>query len=225
MKTNFYILLISLLFTNKILSQTYIENVTVVDVVNQKLIPHQTVVINKNIISEIKPAKKIKVPQNAKVINGEGKYLMPGMTDAHVHFFQSGGLYTRPDAFDLRKHTSYEKEIEWTHKNMEDLMLRYLKSGITSMIDVGATYNFLDLKNSLAQKPGLPSVYMTGPLLTTYLPDAFKNLDKNEPFKLVKSIEDAKKYVQEQLPYKPDFIKIWYIVLEQGKEMETAARK
>lgn len=83
-------------------SQTYIHNVTVVDVINQKLIPNQTVVLTKEIISEIKPSKKIKIPNNAKTINGEGKFLIPGMTDSHVHFFQSGGLYTRPDALDLR---------------------------------------------------------------------------------------------------------------------------
>lgn len=206
-------------------AQTYIQNVTIVDVINQKLVPNQTVVINNNLISDIKPSQKIKVSKGGKIINGEGKFLMPGMTDSHVHFFQSGGLYTRPDAIDLRKYAPYEKEIEWTQNNMEDFLQRYLKAGITSVIDAGATYNFLIHKNTLAQKLNLPSVYMTGPLLTTYEPDEFKNLGNNEPFKLVKSTEDAKKYVQEQLQYKPDFIKIWYIVLAEGKEIEQNARK
>jgi predicted amidohydrolase YtcJ len=35
---------------------------------------------------------------------------MPGLVDAHVHFFQSGGAYTRPDVIDLRAHRSYEQE-------------------------------------------------------------------------------------------------------------------
>jgi len=226
MKKKYYVLLIGLLSINTILkAQTYIQNVTVVDVINQKLIPNQTVVIKKNIISEIKSAKKIKIPENANIIKGEGKFLLPGMTDAHVHFFQSGGLYARPDALNLTKHSPYEKEIDWVQENMEDFMQRYLKSGITSVVDVGATYNFLSLKNSFAQKPNLPSVYMAGPLLTTYEPDVFKNLDKNEPFKLVKTEEDARKYVREQLPYKTNFIKIWYIVLESGKDLEPGARK
>jgi imidazolonepropionase-like amidohydrolase len=205
-------------------SQTYIHNVTVVDVINQKLIPNQTVVLTKELISEIKPSKKIKIPNNAKIINGEGKFLIPGMTDSHVHFFQSGGLYTRPDALDLRNQVSYEKEISWVHQNMEDFLNRYLKLGITSVIDVGSTYNFLSQKNSL-QKTNLPTVYMTGPLLTTYEPEVFKNRGKDEPFKLVLTAEDAKKMVQEQLPYKPDFIKIWYIVSGDKKDLETNARK
>ncbi|GAB0155315.1 amidohydrolase family protein [Chryseobacterium sp. Alg-005] len=212
-------------FIHPLQAQTYIENVTIVDVINKKLIPNQTVIINKGIIAEIKPAGKVKPPQKANIIYGKGKFLIPGMTDAHVHFFQSGGLYARPDALDLRKHTPYEKEIDWVHNHMEDFMQRYLKSGITSVIDVGATYNFLTLRNSFLQKANLPSVYMTGPLLTTYEPEVFKKLDKNEPFSLVTSIEDAKKLVQDQLPYKPDFIKIWYIVMGEGKEAEAAAKK
>lgn len=173
MKKTFFLILFCF-FVAGFHAQTYIQNVTVVDVINQKLLPNQTVVITKDIISEIKPSKKVKIPNNAKIINGEGKYLIPGMTDAHVHFFQSGGLYTRPDALDLRNHVSYEKEISWVHQNMEDFLNRYLKLGITSVIDVGATYNFLTLKNSLS-KTNLPTVYMTGPLLTTYENDVFKN--------------------------------------------------
>jgi len=205
-------------------SQTYIHNVTIVDVINQKLIPNQTIVLTKELISEIKPSKKIKIPNNAKIINGEGKFLIPGMTDSHVHFFQSGGLYTRPDALDLRNQMSYEKEISWVHQNMEDFLNRYLKLGITSVIDVGSTYSFLSQKNSL-QKTNLPTVYMTGPLLTTYEPEVFKNRGKDEPFKLVLTAEDARKMVQEQLPYKPDFIKIWYIVSGDKKDLEANARK
>ena len=36
--------------------------------------------------------------RGANEIDGKGKWVIPGMIDAHVHFFQSGNLYTRPDA-------------------------------------------------------------------------------------------------------------------------------
>lgn len=94
------------------------------------------------------------------------------------------------------------------------------------MIDPGATYNFLKLRDSLKKKENLPSVYMSGPLITTYEPEAFKNLDKDEPFKLTLTAEDARKYVQEQLPYKPDFIKIWYIVTRNNpQKLKEEAKK
>ena len=39
-------------------SQTFIKNVTIVDVVNKKLIPAQTVVINKDVITDVQKAGK-----------------------------------------------------------------------------------------------------------------------------------------------------------------------
>ena len=203
--------------------QTYIQNVTVVDVENRKLIPGQTVVIKDGIISEIAPADKIKSSANSNVINGAGKFLMPGMTDSHVHFFQSGGLYARPDGIDLRKYQPYQKEIAWTHENMEDFLRRYLKAGITSVIDVGSTYNFLELRKKFADKDFAPNIYMTGPLLTTTVPAPYKDLKDDSPFILVTSIEEAKRAIADELPHKPDFIKVWYIV--DPKNAEESAKK
>lgn len=205
--------------------QTYIINVTIVDVINQKLVPAQTVVINDGIISNIKPSGKIKIPSGATVIDGKGKYLMPGMTDAHVHFFQSGGLYTRPDAIDLRRDHPYEKEIDWVHNNMEDLLRRYVKAGITSVIDVGSSFHFLEQRDSFENKTYAPEIFMTGPLLTSYEPPIYKNLKNEEPFILVKTPEDGIKGVQSELPYHPDFIKIWYIVSPNKDSVEASAKE
>lgn len=202
-------------------AQTIITNVTLLDVEKQQLIPHATVTITGNKITSV-VAKKIMPTPGAIIIDGTGKYLMPGMTDAHIHFFQSGGLYTRPDAIDLKKFTPYDKEIEFGKTNMEDVMKRNTRLGITSVIDVGANYNMLELRNQFKDKSYAPAVYMTGPLLTTYEPAAFKNLGKDEPFSLVKTEEEGRAMVQAQLQYKPDFIKIWYIIM--GAKKEEVAR-
>lgn len=216
-------ILILVLFSLPALSQVYITHVNVVDVENMKVLPDQTVVIEKDKIINTGPSKKINVLAGAQVIDGSGKYLSPGFVDAHVHFFQSGGLYTRPDAIDLRKYQPYDKEVEWTHRNMEDLLRRYTRWGITSVVDVGSTINFLHQRDSFRAKPYAPAVYMTGPLLTTWQPAVYKDLKNDGPFFEMKTEEDARKYVQQQLPSKPDFIKIWYIVLD--RDTEAGARK
>ncbi|RTE55461.1 amidohydrolase [Arenibacter aquaticus] len=208
-----------------LLGQTYITNVSVGDVERQRLLPNQTVVIDNNKIKDIKKSTKVKIPENAKVLDGSGKFLFPGLTDAHIHFFQNGGLYTRPDAIDLRKERPYHKEMAHALQNMEEVLLRYLQNGITNVIDVGATYNFLEKRDQFKGRADTPSVYMTGPLLTTYEPSAFKDLEKDAPFSLVRTREEAVKMVQEQLPYRPDFIKIWYIAARDGLAVEESARK
>ena len=202
-------------------AQLLIRNTTVVDVEAKKLLPAQDVWIQNGIVSGI--GKKLTAPAGAQIIDGRGKYLMPGLVDAHVHFFQSGGLYTRPDAIDLRKANPYEKEMAWTHANMEALLRRYTRAGITSVIDVGATEIFLRQRDSFRNKSYAPTIYITGPLLTTYEPEVYNKLGADEPFSLMKTTTEARAYVQKQIPYKPDFIKIWYIVLGRNKDSSARA--
>ena len=133
------LLLLSFLFVPA-KSQFLIRNVSIVDVENKKLLPPQDVLISNGIISAI--GKNLKGLEGTQIIDGSGKWLMPGLVDAHIHFFQSGGLYTRPDAIDLRQYKSYEKEIEWVHQNMESFLRRYTAAGITTVIDVGANLHF-----------------------------------------------------------------------------------
>ena len=204
-------------------AKTFITNVTLIDVEKQKLISNATVGITGNSITSISTNSKTSLPADATIIDGTGKFLMPGMTDAHVHFSQSGGLYTRPDAMNLRKYMPYEKEIEWLHENMSDFLKRYIQAGITNVIDAGATANFLKLRDQFSGKSYAPSIYMTGPLITSYEPDVFKKLGNDEFFSLVATEEEGRKMVQQQLPFHPDFIKIWYIV--QGTDKEAIARK
>ncbi|MGZ8544986.1 MAG: amidohydrolase family protein [Flavisolibacter sp.] len=214
------LLLFLLLACTSSKAQIMVRNTTVVDVINKKHLPGHDVFIDNGNISAI--GKKLKQIATQE-INGEGKYLVPGFVDAHVHFSQSGGLYTRPDAIDLRKYRPYNEEIQWTHNNMEGLLRRYLSIGVTSVIDVGSTINFLQQRDSFINKSYAPSVYMTGPLLTTWEPEVFKQLGKDEPFSEMKTKEDAIRYVEQQLPYHPDFIKIWFIV--SGRNTDSLARQ
>ena len=51
-------------------------------------------------ISAVGNKSELAIPKNARVSDVSGKWIVPGLIDAHVHFFQSGGLYTRPDVID-----------------------------------------------------------------------------------------------------------------------------
>lgn len=204
-------------------TQILIKNVNVIDVEKRKLLPNQPVLVIDGKISSVDKDRLYKLPEGTTIIDGTGKWLVPGFTDAHVHFFQSGGIHARPDAIDLRKIRPYSEEIRWTHNNMEDLLRRYLSAGITSVIDVGASYNFLRQKDTFATKPWSPTIRMTGPLLTTWVPGVFKNLGDDSPFTEMTSDSATRKAVRDQLPLNSDFIKIWYIVLD--KDVEAGARK
>ena len=64
-------------------------DVTVVDVISGSTIPNQTVVVRGNRIADITPALRGTIPPGAKVVDGSGKYMIPGLWDMHVHAFTS----------------------------------------------------------------------------------------------------------------------------------------
>lgn len=216
-----FLLLFFYLMTGQMSAQIQINNVTVADVEHRKMLHSQTVVINGGKIISVGP-RKVKPVPGTTIIDGTGKFLIPGFVDAHVHFFQSGGLYTRPEGLNLQKYVPYAQEVEWTHRNMESLLRRYLAAGITSLIDVGSTYNFLQQRDTFKGKTYAPAVFMSGPLITTWEPDIYKGMLNDEPFQEIKTIQEARQFVGRQLPYKPDLIKIWYIV--RGTNPDSTAR-
>lgn len=197
-------------------SQVMIRNVSLIDVDSQKVLPSRDALIENGVIREI--GKRLKVVTPTRIIDGKGKYLMPGLVDAHVHFFQSGGIYTRPDAIDLRHRKPYQEELDWVHKNMENFLRRYMKAGITTVIDVGASENFLRQRDTFINKEYAPAIYMAGPLLTTWQPDVYNNLQGDAPFNLMRNQIDAQRFVNLQLKFKPDLFKIWFIVNNKNKD-------
>jgi len=222
---NLFALILCLFTSTESLGQTYVTNTTIIDVENQKLLRNQTIVIVNDKISNIQSSDKIKIPANATVVDGTGKYLAPGLTDAHIHFSQNGGLYTRPDAIDLRKLVPHEQDIDVSKAQMEDKLRRYLQNGITTVFDVGSTVNLLKKSKEFKDKDFAPTIFMTGPLATTFEPEIFANLSNDSPFSLTKTIKEGIKTVQDQLEYQPDFIKIWYIAGADGLSVEKSARK
>jgi imidazolonepropionase-like amidohydrolase len=62
-----------------------IENVSLIDAVNPSVQPNKTVIIVGNRIKAIGEKGKVSIPAKAKIINGKGKYLIPGLWDSHVH--------------------------------------------------------------------------------------------------------------------------------------------
>jgi hypothetical protein len=74
------------------------------------------------------------------------------LSTTSVNFFQSGGLYTRPDVIDLRDVRPYADEIAWIRQRIPNTFARYLASGVTSVVDVGGSFWTFKVRN-LAQLP------------------------------------------------------------------------
>jgi cytosine/adenosine deaminase-related metal-dependent hydrolase len=79
--------LLAFLIEGSIKAQSAIAftKVAVVDVEKGALRLDQTVVIEGSRITAAGDAQRIRAPRGARVIDGEGKFLMPGLWDMHVH--------------------------------------------------------------------------------------------------------------------------------------------
>jgi imidazolonepropionase-like amidohydrolase len=68
-----------------------IADVTVINPRTQTVVPHQTVVVERGRIRSIQPSS-VRLPGNARVIDGAHRFLIPGLWDAHVHLTKAGVL-------------------------------------------------------------------------------------------------------------------------------------
>lgn len=62
-----------------------ILDINVVDVVHGSVVNHQSVIIENGRIAEVGPADAIKLPPQAVRIPAQGRYLIPGLWDMHIH--------------------------------------------------------------------------------------------------------------------------------------------
>jgi imidazolonepropionase-like amidohydrolase len=63
----------------------FIQHVAVVDVNTGQLLADRTVEIRGRTITAVDSAPRVQVTRGATIVDGRGKYLMPGLWDMHVH--------------------------------------------------------------------------------------------------------------------------------------------
>jgi imidazolonepropionase-like amidohydrolase len=73
-------------------SVTAIEHVTVLPMDGRDSLPEQTVTVRNGLIERVTPSAQARVPAGALIIDGRGRWLMPGLADMHVHPYDTDGL-------------------------------------------------------------------------------------------------------------------------------------
>lgn len=153
----------------------------------------------------------VTVPPGTTTIDATGRWIVPGLVDGHVHFFQSAGIYTRPDILELRTERSYAAEQADIDARLPDTFARYVRCGITTVVDVGGPDRNFAIRERARATTLAPTVYCSGRLLTTWLPPAYAKLD-DPPFAPVQSAAQCVAEVERQVALGADLIKVWYIV-------------
>ncbi len=122
---------------------TAFVGVDVIPMRAERVLRGQTVIVEGGTITEIGPAGAVKVPAGAAVIPGGGRYLIPGLTDAHVH------LFSRPE------------------------LALYLANGVTTVFNLNGRPAHLVWRDETRNGKTIgPAIYNAGPtFMSRHSPD------------------------------------------------------
>ena len=61
------------------------QGVTVIPMDEERTLPDHTVLVRDGRILEVGPAASVEIPDDARIIDGQGRYLLPGLAEMHAH--------------------------------------------------------------------------------------------------------------------------------------------
>src|SRR5438067_2259879 len=208
-KTKFLAIALSLMSLSARAEKISLVGGTVINPADGKVLPNATVVIDGDKIERVAIGKQ-DAASLGKQIDCVGKFILPGYIDTHVHFFQSGDLFTRPDGTDLNSVRPYKDEVAWVKSHVNDVFDRYLRCGITSVVDVGGPFWNFEVRKTANATARAPRVAIAGPLISSV---SREKLDLGDPpIVKIDNPDQAREFVGKLAAQNPDLVKIWYIV-------------
>jgi hypothetical protein len=167
-------------------SMLVIAHVNVVDVASGTIHPNETVVVDGDRIIQIGKAIVIHSPKHQHLINGQGKYLIPGLWDMHVHTMFG----------------------DWIPGGKQVSLPLFVANGVTGVRDMGG-----DLDTLLAWRKEIaagtligPRMVIAGPMLDGPKPRFPDSVSLASP-------EQARKTVDDLKSRGVDFIKVQSFIL------------
>lgn len=138
-----FLLLLSVTTSGQKNATVAFVDVNVIPMDKERLLQHQTVIVRDGLIAEIGDTKRVRIPKDAQMIDGRGRFLIPGLMDMHVHLFTDDEF---PDAL------------------AEDEFKIMLAHGVTTIRLMTGTPEQLVLRRKSANQEILaPTIYAASP--------------------------------------------------------------
>lgn len=154
--------------------------VNVIPMDRERVLMDQTVIVKNGVIAQVGDAKSVKAPRGAQVIDGRGKYLIPGLVDMHVHM--------------LSDEDGFPDELA------PDELKIMVANGVTTVRFMIGTPEQLVLRARSARGEIIaPTIYAASPHLT--------GREQGNDF-VVKTEEEAREAVRKSKAAGYDFIKV-----------------
>jgi len=151
--------------TNPTTPPTFITHVTVINTQTGEEARDRTVVLSGDRISDIQPTATITAPAKAEVVDGTGKYLIPGLWDMHVH--------------------------TWDFENTYPI---YVANGVTGVRDMFGPQDANKFRAELAKKTiPAPHFYLASPIVDGHPPVWPESIEVTTPKQARNVVDDQQK--------------------------------
>jgi CubicO group peptidase (beta-lactamase class C family)/imidazolonepropionase-like amidohydrolase len=174
-------------------------NVTVIPMDQERLLEGQTVIIREGTIAQIGPGSSVDIPEDAIVVEGDGRFLTPGLSDMHAHL------------------NEYENDL-----------LLYLANGVTTIRELNGKAPHLAWRDEIAQgeRPG-PNLWVYSSLIgsSSIVDRAGRGRYQRDPI-IVDSAEEAEAVVLDLMEQGYDGLKAYsFLSADAYQALVAAAEK
>lgn len=141
---------------NENLEVLVITGVNIIEVLNKAVNENSTIICRNGKISEIGSASSVSIPENATIIELSGRYIIPGLIDAHAHLAHPGV----DDYGRIGTDTMTKKYLRHSYLT--------LKSGVTTIRNMPGSngYSILKFRDKVNMgKFNGPRIFASGPAL------------------------------------------------------------
>lgn len=192
-----------------------------------RVIENGVVVIDKGHIDCVGTAAQCPIDRRTRRTDMSGKFITPGLVDAHVHFAQTGWIDGRPDGLEDKAVYPYEATVAALRADPGRWHRSYLCSGVTAVFDTGgAPWTVTGPQATDTARPDRVHVRAAGPLIThgginqVY---AYGSLKDEPMFLPMESTTQIRSDVARMKAMGAAAIKVWYLDPPKGREAELEA--
>ena len=121
-------------------TETFVfRNANIIPMNDDQILENYSLVIKDGLIREIEPNDKLKIPSKATIIDASGKYLIPGLSDMHVHLEGQAWNLIYPEGQGFS-----QDELDY-----ELLLFPYVANGITTLNVMSAFPEHIAIRDSI----------------------------------------------------------------------------
>lgn len=114
-------------------------DINVIPMDSERVLEGQTVIVQDGLITKVGPKEDVEIPEDAEIIQGDGHYLMPGLADMHMHFYDDPA---------------------------PDFMRLFLAEGVTTVRNLNALPEHLKWQDEVISGERIgPTIYTSGPVI------------------------------------------------------------